>query len=316
MHQPIDAVYTWVNCNDPQWLDEFNQYKNISSNLSSSIHKARFRDYGELFYSLLSLEKFAPWIEKIFIIKKRYQFPKIDGLSQIIKKKIIWIDEIDICPPEIHIDQFSPTFNSLAIEANLHRIPALNEQFIYFNNDMFLGRLVPEQYFFDNNQARFAVSTKIIPNILPKRIISGHDRHYFNAYQIFKKKYMPPKNLGYAFFHFPIHQCTPLFKSSYQQMWANNTIKEKLLATSQSRFRTDDNIHAVFLSCFINLYFKKAYLIQEKDYFFRLDCRNLENSLNAIKKDKPTRFCINDGLVVNKENLDVFNQLMQDLYLN
>ncbi|AWN73944.1 Stealth CR1 domain-containing protein [Legionella anisa] len=315
MHQPIDAVYTWVNCNDPQWLNEFNRYKNIP-NLSNSIHKARFRDYGELFYSLLSLEKFAPWIEKIFIIKKRYQFPKIDGLSQHIKNKIIWIDEIDICPPEIPVEQFSPTFNSLAIEANLHRIPALNEQFIYFNNDMFLGRLVPEQYFFDKNQARFAVSTKILPYILPKSVITGHDRHYFNAYQIFKKIYMPPKRLGYSFFQFPIHQCTPLFKSSYQHMWENNAIKEKLLATSQSRFRTDNNIHAIFLSCFINLYFNKAYLIQEKDYFFRLDSRNLGKNLNTIKEDKPTRFCINDGLVVNNKNLDVFHRVMQDLYLN
>lgn len=99
-------------------------------------------------------------------------------------------------------------------------------------------------------------------------------------------------------------------------MWENNAIKEKLLATSQSRFRTDNNIHAIFLSCFINLYFNKAYLIQEKDYFFRLDSRNLGKNLNTIKEDKPTRFCINDGLVVNNKNLDVFHRVMQDLYLN
>ncbi|WP_276204754.1 hypothetical protein [Legionella parisiensis] len=166
------------------------------------------------------------------------------------------------------MEQFSPTFNSLAIEANLHRIPTLNEQFIYFNNDMFLGRQAPENYFFDKNQARFAVNTKIIPHILPKSVITGHDRHYFNSYQIFKKEYMSPKSLGYSFYRFPIHQCTPVFKSSYQHMWENHAIKEKLLATSQSRFRTDDNIHAIFLSCFISLYFKKAYLIPEKDYFF------------------------------------------------
>ena len=33
-----------------------------------------------------------------------------------------------------------PTFNSLAIETVLHRIPGLSDYFIYFNNDMLLGR--------------------------------------------------------------------------------------------------------------------------------------------------------------------------------
>ncbi|OEH45291.1 Capsular polysaccharide phosphotransferase cps12A [Legionella parisiensis] len=88
MHQPIDAVYTWVNCNDPQWVEEFNRYKNIS-NLSDSIHSARFRDYGELFYSLLSLEKFAPWIEKIFIIKNAIKFLKLMVYLKSLKKNYL-----------------------------------------------------------------------------------------------------------------------------------------------------------------------------------------------------------------------------------
>ena len=33
-----------------------------------------------------------------------------------------------------------PTFNSHAIEACLHRIPDLSENFLYFNDDVFLGR--------------------------------------------------------------------------------------------------------------------------------------------------------------------------------
>jgi hypothetical protein len=314
MHQPIDAVYTWVNCNDLQWRNDFEKYQSVS-NLPSSINDARFRDYDELFYSLLSLEKFAPWINKIFIIKKRYQFPKVDGLSQSTRNKIIWVDEVDLCPTQISAAQFYPTFNSLAIEANLHRIPGLNEQFIYFNNDMFLGQFLQEHYFFHNTQARFAVCTKIIPQMIPKRIITGHDRHYFNAYQLFAREYISPKSLGYSLFQFPIHQCTPVFKSTYQKMWNNFAIREQLLATSLSRFRTDENVHSIFLSCFINLYFKKAFLIQEEDNFFRMDDHNLQRRLSIIIKDKPPRFCINDGLRVNNKNIDIFHQLMKNLYL-
>jgi hypothetical protein len=35
---------------------------------------------------------------------------------------------------------FLPTFSSPAIEANLHRIAGLSEHFLYFNDDVFLGK--------------------------------------------------------------------------------------------------------------------------------------------------------------------------------
>ena len=41
-----------------------------------------------------------------------------------------------------------PTFNSHAIEACLHRIPGLAERFIYFNDDVFLGRETRVEDFF------------------------------------------------------------------------------------------------------------------------------------------------------------------------
>ena len=45
-------------------------------------------------------------------------------------------------------EKYLPTFNSHAIEWNMHRIPGLAENFVYFNDDMFLIKKVrPEQYF-------------------------------------------------------------------------------------------------------------------------------------------------------------------------
>jgi hypothetical protein len=41
-----------------------------------------------------------------------------------------------------------PTFNSCAIETCLHRIPGLSRRFIYFNDDVFLGRPVRKGDFF------------------------------------------------------------------------------------------------------------------------------------------------------------------------
>ena len=71
----IDAVYTWVNGSDPVWLKEMLFYKSQldskRSDLSDSVDsfsQSRFRDNDELRYSLRSIEKFAPWIRKIFIV--------------------------------------------------------------------------------------------------------------------------------------------------------------------------------------------------------------------------------------------------------
>lgn len=41
-----------------------------------------------------------------------------------------------------------PTFSSPAIEAHLHRIPGLSESFLYFNDDVFLGKEIwPEDFY-------------------------------------------------------------------------------------------------------------------------------------------------------------------------
>jgi hypothetical protein len=41
-----------------------------------------------------------------------------------------------------------PTFQSNTIELNLHRIPDLSERFVLFNDDLFLLRPVPPEFFF------------------------------------------------------------------------------------------------------------------------------------------------------------------------
>ena len=56
-----------------------------------------------------------------------------------------------------------PVFNSRAIEINLHRIPGLAEQFVYFNDDMFITKPVTKEDFFKNGLPRDVA----IPNPTP-----------------------------------------------------------------------------------------------------------------------------------------------------
>ncbi|MEU7908081.1 stealth family protein [Actinoplanes sp. NPDC049118] len=152
---PIDAVYTWVDGGDPDWLQRKNaalaslgqqQINTIATNQS------RFISRDELRYSLRSMAAFAPWIRRIFLVTDD-QIPP-------------WLDE---SAPRLtvvsHRELFGdtgalPTFNSHAIESRLHRIPGLAEHFIYFNDDMFFGRpVLPTAFFHANGIAKFFQST-------------------------------------------------------------------------------------------------------------------------------------------------------------
>lgn len=316
----IDVVYTWVNCEDRAWQTEFNQTI-AHSTAGSAQHPCRFRDYGELCFSLLSLEQFAPWINKIFIVKKAYQFPAIDALSSKTINKIIWIDEATLKPPELEFDEFYPTFNSLAIESNLHRIANLSEQFIYFNNDMFLGKAVSPDYFFFDDKARLSLKSQSRMEQLYERInqvfAKGHRRHIMNAYALFNQTIVSPNTFGIAAIHSPLHQCCPLLKSSFQFIWEQVGLKQVLLMNSRSKFRKDQNIHPVFLSCLINSWQGKAQIIKENDAFIRLQKLNLKKQLRNLSVKRPVRFCLNDhpgNRNVNK-TMRIIGEFMRDYYL-
>jgi hypothetical protein len=143
---PVDVVYTWVDGSDPEWLERKNaalaalgqgQINRVAADQS------RFTSRNELKYSLRSIAAFAPWVRHIYLVTDD-QIPA-------------WLDaggpRLTVVP---HRELFGdtgalPTFNSHAIESRLHRIPGLAECFLYFNDDMFLGRPVPPTAFFHAN---------------------------------------------------------------------------------------------------------------------------------------------------------------------
>jgi hypothetical protein len=316
----IDAVYTWVDCNDPLWQMEYKQSL-PSTSLKPSMHLCRFRDYGEIYYSLLSLEKFAPWIHKIFIVKKSYQSPNLKDLSQRTQNKIVWIDEAILAPPELQKEAFYPTFNSLAIEANLHRIPGLSDQFIYFNNDMFLGKPVPADYFFIGNKVRFSLRQQTLWVQCYKKLfgtkkmglIRGHSRHLMNSHEWFSKQVSSVKTLGVYKQSMPIHQCTPLLKSGYHFAWDHVEIRKKLLMDSTLKFRAEHQLHPVYLVSLINLWSGKAHLVVEHDVFIQLGKRNYAHKLTNLTQQRAFRFCVNDS-ARNKHHEETMNEMTQFMH--
>ena len=163
----IDAVYTWVNGSDPEWLKQMLSYRNQSEEMNekdSATATNRFRDNDELKYSLRSIERFAPWIHKVFIVTNG-QIPNwLDTNNP--KVEIVTHEQIFQNPNDL------PTFSSAAIETNLHRIPGLSDYFVYFNDDVFLGRPVYPYDFYTLEHGQIMYYSWDVPSCAPNCIIS------------------------------------------------------------------------------------------------------------------------------------------------
>ena len=129
---PIDVVYTWAgekNSIDP---------------------RKSFND--ELKYSLRSIDYFAPWVNKIYILMNIYKQPSWIKPND----KIIFVEIKDTFPSA----KYLPNTNSNAIESTLCNIPNLSEHYIYFNDDVFIGKPIKYTHFFTpDGKAKISTDT-------------------------------------------------------------------------------------------------------------------------------------------------------------
>lgn len=133
----IDFAVLWVDGSDPEWQKEKNKYRGIADDDSNTPN--RFRDWGLMPYWFRAVEKFAPWVRTVHFVTCGHLPSFLDPNAP----KLHIVKHTDFMPPEA-----LPTFSSHALETNLHRIPGLAEHFVYFNDDMFILRHMPETAFF------------------------------------------------------------------------------------------------------------------------------------------------------------------------
>jgi Stealth protein CR2, conserved region 2/Stealth protein CR3, conserved region 3/Stealth protein CR1, conserved region 1/Stealth protein CR4, conserved region 4 len=141
----IDVVYTWVDGSDEQWraaFDGWSAREGRDHQVDRDLVAGRYRDNDELRHSLRSLWFGCDWVRRIFIVTAA-QVPA-------------WLDTDDervevVLHRNILPETGLPTFNSHAIEAALHRIEGLAEHFVYFNDDVFVGRPLRPDHFFTSS---------------------------------------------------------------------------------------------------------------------------------------------------------------------
>ena len=144
--EPIDLVYTWVDGDDPQWLEKkvraLDTLDLTSVNETASV-PSRFYSRDELKFSMRSVEMYANWVRRIYVVTDG-QVPTWLDTSH---PKIFLIDHKQIFADPTVL----PVFNSHAIESQLHRIPGLSERYLYLNDDVFFARPVSPDLFFTSS---------------------------------------------------------------------------------------------------------------------------------------------------------------------
>ena len=157
----IDFVITWVDGNDSNWQREKQKYEAEAKNYCDS-RNIRYRDWDNLKYWFRGIEKFTPWVNKIHFVTNG-QVPKWLNVNH---PKLNLVKHEDFMPKE-----YLPTFNSIAIENNLHRIKDLSDNFVFFNDDMFIIKNMKEKDFFNKG---LPCDIAILNSHISRREIGNH----------------------------------------------------------------------------------------------------------------------------------------------
>ena len=153
---PIDVVYTWVDGSDPAWLVRKAEAQQRTSPASSSSTSSRSTRAGSpaatsCGYSLRSLDMYADWVRHVYLVTD----DQVPAWLDTTNPRISVVSHRELSVTAVGC----PTFNSHAIESQLHHIDGLAEQYLYLNDDVFFGRpLSPSRFFHGNGLAIFALS--------------------------------------------------------------------------------------------------------------------------------------------------------------
>lgn len=262
----MDAVITYVDGNDPVWKKDYEKYTNVP------VMDKRFRDWGTLKYLLRGIQSKMPFVRNVYLVVSHpSQVP-----DWVDKEQLKIVQHKDIIP-----DEFLPTFNCNPIEMHLHRISGLDEEYLYFNDDMFpVGECRPEDFFRDG------------------KAVIGYYRHFF-ASGMYKKicrnsDRLARKVLGMkpsCFFTRPQHICSPMLKSQCEELYA--LVEEDIRKTSAERTRTEDNLNQYLFMDYMNY---KGLVLHHKisNKHFSVSVASPESLRDFLNNPTRNLVCIND----------------------
>lgn len=316
----MDFVITWVDGNDPNWINKYQKYSIKEKGIKNA---CRFRDWDNLKYWFRGIEKYAYWVDHIFLITDN----QIPCWLNINHPKIKIIKHEDYIPKE-----YLPTFNSNTIEMFLHKIPELSEQFVLFNDDFFIiNHIKPSRFFrhdlpcdisaFDvypgyglstNNMCNIEIINK---NFNKNECIIKHPCKWFNFNNGIDQirtilLIWWPYFVGFLDHHLP----QPFLKTTFKKVWEKEGYAISKSLNSHFRQRTNLTQYLIRYWQLAEGNFSNINPYKDSSCF-HLNNTNIEKAANCIKKQNKNIIVINDNEnTIFEESKKIINNAFDTIF--
>lgn len=261
----MDVVITFVDGSDPLWREDFRRLLDVP------VLEKRYRDWGLLRFLFRGIETHMPFVRKVFLVVARdSQVP-----AWVDRKQVNVVLHEQIIPAE-----YLPTFNSCTIEMFLHRIPGLDERYLYFNDDMFPMEDCTEEDFFPEGHPALGFARCRWSRSLFKRQCLNSDRLARRAAGV---------EAGKGFLR-PEHICTPMLRSACETAFA---AVEPEIKDSLSALREMKNVNQYF---FLNYMLFSGIALDRRipKRHFSLAAASANRICSFVEQPDRMVVCIND----------------------
>lgn len=280
----MDVVITYVNGLDPEWQREYERYTN------TPILEKRFRDWGTLPYLFRGIAENMPFVRKVHLV--------VSGESQVPE----WIntEEVNVVlHKDIIPEEFLPTFNCNPIEMCLHRIEGLDEEYLYFNDDMFPMLPCNATDFFREGKGVIGMSHHLLRHDMYKQICHNSDR--------LARKALGRR--GGCFFLRPQHICSPMLRSECERLYG---LVEGEIRSKMSRVRTGENLNQYL---FLDYMYLKGKIIRERlsKKHFSVGVVSTAKLREFIENPSHKLTCVND-VQLSEERYTELRQTLLDSF--
>lgn len=300
----IDIVFSWVDGSDPEFRARRATLLAKAVVGEGDEADARIRQIDELKYALRSVHRYAPWIRRIFI-----------ATDSAVPQWLLDDPKVTVVRAVEHFSDPAclPTYNSHAVESQLHHIDGLSEHFLYSNDDMFFARPVrPSMFFTAGGVSKFIeATTRIGPGENNERR-SGFE----NAARV--NRQLLHGRFGQVITRHLEHTPAPLRRSVLRELEAE--FADDFARTQASRFRSSTDI-----SVTNSLYHYYALLtgkaVQQESALMRYVDTTTRAGLELLDGLAARRdvdfFCLNDGSfpeVVEAHRMAAVSQFLSDYF--
>lgn len=278
----MDIVITYVNGLDPVWQREYEKYT------SQPVLEKRFRDWGTLRYLFRGIAENMSFVRKVhLVVSHESQVPE-----WINRDEVHIVLHKDIIPAE-----FLPTFNCNPIEMHLHRIVDLDEEYLYFNDDIFPMLKCKKSDFFRDGKCFLGMSHHLFVCDMFKQICRNSDRL---ARRMLGLRQSP-------LFLRPQHICTPMFKSECMEVYSK--APAEIAKTTASRIRDAKNLNQYL---FLDYMYLKGRLLNKRlsKKHFSVGLVSSAQLHRFITKPSHKLVCINDVQLSNERYLELRKALL------